>query len=439
MSPSPKPTVNTPLKEHQNANHNPTIATILSIVFAGLGQLYNRRYFKGGGFIILEMAFLVVFAGFLNDGLWGLRTLGIIPIEHHSVFLLIEGIIALLLLLFFLALHVLNVMDARKNAQRLQMGLSNPTMKQTIRHTWDQGFPYLFVTPGLVMLTFVTILPILFTITLAFTDYSLFNSPPRNLLSWVGFDNFIRFFQVEAWRNTFVSVFSWTLVWTFVATTLQVGLGLLLALLVNDERIRFKRLIRTVLILPWAVPSFVTILIFAALFNGEFGAINRDLLEPIFGAGLPWMMDPFWAKVALILIQTWLGFPFVFALFTGVLQSISRDWYEAADVDGGTRFQKFRFITLPHILFATAPLLIMQYAGNFNNFNIIYLFNDGGPAVPGQTAGGTDILISWVYDLTFTQNQYSMAAAITLVLGLIVTSFAVYQFRKTAAFKEDQR
>src|SRR5699024_11187817 len=158
---------------------------------------------------------------------------------------------------------------------------------------------------------------------------------------------------------------------------------------------KFKRLIRTVLILPWAVPAFVTILIFSALFNNQFGAINNDILQPLFGLSLPWLSDPFWAKVALILIQTWLGVPFVFALFTGVLQSISADWYEAADTDGASSWQKFSNITFPHIMFATAPLLIMQYAGNFNNFNIIYLFNAGGPAIRGQNAGGTDILISW--------------------------------------------
>lgn len=211
---------------------------------------------------------------------------------------------------------------------------------------------------------------------------------------------------------------------------------LILALLVNDPRIKFKRFIRTILILPWAVPAFVTILVFAAMFNDKFGAINRDILSQ-FGVMIPWLTDPFWAKVALILIQTWLGFPFVFALFTGVLQSISKDWYEAADIDGASRFQKFRHITLPHVLYATAPLLIMQYAGNFNNFNIIYLFNDGGPAVRGQNAGGTDILISWVYDLIFTTNNYNMAAAITIIIGLLVTGFAIFQFRRTRSFKEE--
>jgi arabinogalactan oligomer/maltooligosaccharide transport system permease protein len=233
-----------------------------------------------------------------------------------------------------------------------------------------------------------------------------------------------------------LSVLSWTIIWTFVATTLQIAVALFLAVLVNDPRVKFKRLIRTVFILPWAVPSFVTILVFAAMFNDNFGAINRQLLAP-FGLHIPWMSDPFWAKITIILIQVWLGFPFVFALFTGVLQSISKDWYEAAEVDGGSRWDRFRHITLPHVLYATAPLLIMQYAGNFNNFNIIYLFNEGGPPVRNQNAGGTDILISWVYKLTFESNNYKMAAAISIIMGLMVALFAFFQFRRSRSFREE--
>jgi arabinogalactan oligomer / maltooligosaccharide transport system permease protein len=420
----------------ERKGHNPKVAMVLSILFAGLGQLYNRRFLKGFIFIIIEAAFLLTFYNFLNIGLWGIVTLGEIPKIDHSIFLLIQGLVSLIIIGFALALYFFNVVDARRDALKLQEGAKIPTVMDAFKNAWDVGFPYILVTPGLVLLLFIVVLPLLFMVSLAFTDYNLYNSPPRNLLNWVGFDNFVNLVSVDIWQSTFFSVFSWTIVWTVVATTGQIVLGLFLALLVNDSRIKFKRFIRTFLILPWAVPAFVTILVFAAMFNDKFGAINKDILSQI-GLMIPWMTDPFWAKIALIMIQTWLGFPFVFALFTGVLQSISKDWYEAADVDGGTRFQKFRFITLPHVLYATAPLLIMQYAGNFNNFNIIYLFNDGGPAVRGQNAGGTDILISWVYDLTFTTNNYNMAAAISIIIGLLVSGFAFYQFRRTRSFKEE--
>ncbi|MGY3717598.1 ABC transporter permease subunit [Sutcliffiella cohnii] len=420
----------------KTSKHNPTLAMILSILFAGLGQIYNRRYLKGILFIVIQASFLITFFDFINIGFWGLFTLGEIPMVDHSVFLLIQGLVSVIVVVIFGTLYIFNILDAKKNAQNIKQGIPNPTVKDALKKFYDNGFPYFMVIPGLLLLLFVVVLPLLFMVSLAFTDYNLYNSPPRNLLSWVGFQNFIDLVSLPLWKDTFFSVFAWTITWTLVATTLQVALGLFLALIVNDPRVKFKRTIRTILILPWAVPAFVTILIFSAMFNDRYGAINNEILST-FNIMIPWLTDPFWAKVALIMIQTWLGFPFVFALFTGVLQSISKDWYEAADVDGGTRFQKFRFITLPHVLYATAPLLIMQYAGNFNNFNIIYLFNQGGPAVRGQDAGGTDILISWVYKLTFESFNYNMAAAISIILGLIVAGFAFFQFRRTRSFKEE--
>jgi len=173
------------------------------------------------------------------------------------------------------------------------------------------------------------------------------------------------------------------------------------------------------------------------MFNETFGAINNQVLA-LFGIEkIAWMTDPFWSKIALIMIQTWLGFPFVFAMTTGILQSIPGELYEAATVDGATAWQQFRKITLPLVLYATAPILITQYTFNFNNFSIIYLFNNGGPAVSGQNAGGTDILISWIYKLTMTSAQYGKAAALTMILSLIVITVALWQFKRTKSFQEE--
>lgn len=418
-----------------NKKHSPRLAAILSVI-PGLGQFYNKRYIKGSFFLILSISFIIVFYDLLNIGYWGLWTLGEIPAIDDSRVLLSQGIIALIVTVFALLFYAINIVDAKKDAQKIQDGFERKSLKETVKDSWDYAFPYILTGPGLFLLVFVVIFPLLFMAFLAFTNYTLMNSPPKNLLDWVGFENFKSLLTIPIWRNTFLSVLSWTLIWTFVATTLQIGLAMYLAVIVNDARVKFKKLIRTVLILPWAVPGFVTILIFSALFNDNFGAINRDILMPFFDTQIPWLSDPFWARIALISIQIWLGFPFVFALFTGVLQSISQEWYEAADIDGASSFQKFKYITFPHLMFATAPLLIMQYAQNFNNFNIIYLFNQGGPAVKNQNAGGTDILISWVYDLTFESSQFSIAAAISLILGFIVAIFAFFQFRRTSSFKE---
>ncbi|MGY3953708.1 ABC transporter permease subunit, partial [Aeromonas salmonicida] len=150
-----------------------------------------------------------------------------------------------------------------------------------------------------------------------------------------------------------------------------------------------------------------------------------------------WMTDPFWTKTALILMQTWLGFPFVFAMTTGVLQAIPDDLYEAATIDGASTWHKLTTITLPLVLYSIAPILITQYTFNFNNFNIIYLFNNGGPAVIGSNAGGTDILVSWIYKLTMSSSQYSIAASITILLSIFVVGIALWQFRATNSFKQD--
>lgn len=419
-----------------NPKHSPTVAALLSII-PGLGQVYNKRFIKGSVLFILFAAFVIAMIDFISTGLQGLVTLGEVPREDDSRVFLSNGILSLIFTIFFFSFYILNIQDAYKDAKRIQLGWKVPNIREGFRNAYDTGFPYLLVGPGLALLMFVVVFPILFMVFLAFTNYNLYNAPPRNILEWVGFENFTDLFMISEWRNTFVSVLSWTLIWTFVATSLQIALAMFLAVLTNDPRLKFKKLIRTVFILPWAVPAFVTTIIFSAIFNDNFGAINLQIIEPLFNTKIPWLQDPTWTKIALIMIQVWLGFPFVYALFTGVLQGVSSDWYEAADIDGANRWQKFRNITFPHLMFATAPLLIMQYSFNFNNFNIIYLFNQGGPAVRGQTAGGTDILISWIYGLTFVNQQFNMAAAISIILGLLVATFAFLQFRRSRSFKEE--
>lgn len=255
-------------------------------------------------------------------------------------------------------------------------------------------------------------------------------------MDWVGLETFKKIFTVDIWRATFFDVLGWTLIWTLIASTLQVAIGIFLAVVVHQKELRFKKFFRTILVLPWAVPGFVTILVFAGMFNDSFGAINNSILAFLGIDAIPWLTSPNWTRLALLLIQGWLGFPYIFIVTTGVLQSISDDLYEAATIDGASPIQKFKNITLPLILYAMAPIIITQYTFNFNNFNIIYLFNAGGPAVPGSTAGGTDILVSWIYKLTMQNSQYALAAALTILLSIFVISIALWQFRRTNSFKE---
>lgn len=421
-----------------NKNHDPKKAMLMSII-PGLGQMYNKRKLKGAMILILFAAFTFVMVDFAFSGFQGLITLGEIPREHDSRVFLIEGLLAIILFVFYVVFYIIQLRDAKREAQKIRDGWEPEGVIANFKNSWDTAFPYVLIGPGFLLLIFVVLLPLLFMAGLAFTNYNLYNAPPRNLLEWVGFQNFINLFSLSEWRSTFVSVLSWTLTWTFVATTIQIALAMFLAIITNDPRVKFKRFIRTILILPWAVPGFVSIIIFSALFNDNFGPINTTILQPLFGMSIPWMSNVMWTRIAIIAIQVWLGFPYVYALFSGVLQSVSDDWYEAADMDGASRWQKFTNITFPHLMYATGPLLLTQYTFNFNNFNIIYLFNEGGPAVRGQNAGGTDILISWVYGLTFNNQQFSMAAAISLILGLMIAVVAFFQFRRSSSLQDEGR
>ncbi|MCY8671647.1 ABC transporter permease subunit [Bacillus haynesii] len=410
-------------------------ALLLSII-PGLGQFYNKQWIKGLLFLLLGVSFFAVFGDLLNIGLWGLFTLGTEVPRDNSIFLLAEGIIAVIVTCFGLAVYYANLRDAYQNGKRRDEQKELSSLKEQYHNLMAQGYPYLISGPSLFILIFAVVFPILFSFALAFTNYNLYHSPPAHLVDWVGLKTFSEIFTVDIWRSTFLDVLAWTIVWTLVASTLQVGLGILLAVVVNQKEVRFKKFFRTILVLPWAVPGFVTILVFAGLFNDSFGAFNHQILAAFGIDPIPWMTNANWTKLALILMQGWLGFPYVFIVTTGVLQSIPADLYEAATIDGASAFSKFRHITLPLILIAMAPIIITQFTFNFNNFNIIYLFNGGGPAVPGSTAGGTDILVSWIYKLTMQSSQYSLAAALTILLSVFVISIALWQFRRTNSFKE---
>lgn len=244
--------------------------------------------------------------------------------------------------------------------------------------------------------------------------------------------------------NALLHTLSWTVIWTVCATLLTIVLGILVAVIVNQKEIRCKRFWRTIIILPWAVPAFISILMFAVFFNDSFGAMNQQVI-PFFDkllpflklSALPWKTQVGFTRLALILIQGWLGFPYIFVMVTGVLQSIPSELYEAAQIDGASRYQQFRRITLPWVLAATAPVLITQFTFNFSNFNVIYLFNSGGPVIAGQLTGGTDLLVSWVYKITTESvtREFGMGAAITVFISLIVMVIALTQYIRTDAFK----
>ncbi|TDX51839.1 sugar ABC transporter permease [Orenia marismortui] len=414
-------------------------SAILSTFIMGAGQIYNGQYIKGALFLLYYLAFWLQSPAYFMKNIKGLITLGTAPGKDHSLFILIYGIVSAVLLLVVIGIHIFNIIDAYRNGKILDNGEEVPSFRESLKNFWDIGFPYAAMSPGMIFLFIATIFPLIFTVSLAFTNYDLYHSPPGNLVDWVGLGNFKSILTLASWRRTFVGVFTWTVIWAITNTFLIFGLGLFLAVVLNHKSIKGRNILRTILMVPYAIPAFISTLIWRGLLNYNFGQVNKILASMGLGK-VPWLQDAMWAKVAVILVNLWLSFPFAMALCSGVIQSISDTLYEAAEVDGATPWQKFTRITLPLVLRQIAPLMIMQFAFHFNNMGIIYLLNDGNPAVFGNQggAGGTDILISWVYKLTMDKLKYNYAAAISIIIFFIVAGFSVYQFRRTNSFKEEE-
>lgn len=437
-----------PVQTVKPKSNKAAVSAVLSVLFMGLGQMYNRQFTKGILYALLELYVLIFCTSPFAKGLWGFITLGekvqvrkrakIVEQGDHSIFLMIEGIIILLLVIIFLIAYYRNVIDAYRTGKIRDSGQQVKTFAESLKNAWDNGYAYILLTPAFLFTMFLTVLPLLFGILIAFTNYSSPNHiPPKNLVDWVGFESFISLFQLKSWSHTFFGVARWTVIWAIVSTVTTFFVGMLYAVMINYKRVRFKRMWRTIFILPWAIPGFISILIFRNIFNGQFGPLNQ-YLKAIGLNAIPWLSDPFWAKSALVTVNIWFGFPFWMALMSGVLAGIDKEMYEAAEVDGASGWARFWKITFPLVMFATAPLLIMSFAGNFNNFNLIYLFTIGGPVnVEYSYAGSTDILISWIYKLTLDQNQYNMASVVSIIIFVFIAIFSVYNFRRTKAFKEE--
>ncbi|NMB01057.1 MAG: maltose ABC transporter permease MalF [Firmicutes bacterium] len=256
----------------------------------------------------------------------------------------------------------------------------------------------------------------------------------------IGFGNFRRLLTNPQVTGPFVKVFVWTIQWALLSVVTTFGVGLFLAILLNDPFLRLRKFYRSVLILPYAVPAFISALIWRGLFNTELGVINQ-ILRATVGSGVPWLQDPMWAKVALVILNLWLGFPYMMIICLGALQSINNEMYEAAVVDGASTWQQFYHITLPLLMVSVAPLLVASFSFNFNNFSVIYLLTRGRPPIVGaQTpAGHTDILISYTYRLAFESGRgvdYGLASAVTLIIFLITGAITFLNFRFTGALED---
>ena len=271
-------------------------------------------------------------------------------------------------------------------------------------------------------------------------NYAIAESPDRYLEpGWrapIWFENYTKLFTEERLRGPLVSVFIWTVIFATLSVLTTFALGLLLALALNKP-IRGRRVYRSILILPYAMPSIMSILIWGGMFNTEFGAINNLL-----GTDIAWFQNALFAKFAIILVNLWLGFPYFYLVSSGALQAIPSELLEAAAIDGANPRQIFRRITMPLLLQILSPLLIASFAFNFNNFNLIYLLTGGGPRaeLDGELAGATDILISFTYKIAFGNSvqDLGLASAISLVIFVLIASISMYGLRKSKVLESFQ-
>ncbi|MPV37945.1 ABC transporter permease subunit [Georgenia subflava] len=255
----------------------------------------------------------------------------------------------------------------------------------------------------------------------------------------VGLDNFATAFGDSRYATPFVEVLLWTFAFAVLSVVSTFLLGLFLAMVFNDERVRGRKIYRTLLILPYAFPSFLAALLWSGLLNRRFGFVNQVLLG---GTEIEWLTDPWLAKLSVLGVNLWLGFPYMFLICTGALQSIPKDVLEAATIDGAGKIRSWWSVTLPLLMVSTAPLLISSFAFNFNNFNLVYMLTGGGPPMTDASVpiGHTDILISMVYSISgldgTAAKNYGLASALSIVIFVIVATISVLSFRKTRVLEE---
>ncbi|WP_234912255.1 carbohydrate ABC transporter permease [Vibrio anguillarum] len=409
------------------------------MLIMGTTQLVHKHWVKGIFLFTVNVLFLFALPNLIL-ALKGLVSLGdVVQVRQgfqviqgdNSIHMLVEGVIAVILMLCFITTYILNVKDAQSCA------LCKLNIRGQIQSIYNKHFAFIVLSPALIVTIAFIILPIAITVLVSFTNYSApHHIPPKNLVDWVGLRNFWTLFELKIWSNTFFGVALWTVGWAVTATICTCGFGFLLALALENRNIQAKKLWRFVFILPYAIPAFVTLLMFRLLLNG-IGPVNATLNS--WGVdSIAFLSDPFTAKITVIAVSVWVGAPYFMLLIAGALTNIPRDLYEASEVDGASKFQQFQEITLPMVLHQVAPSLVMTFAHNFNNFGAIFLLTEGGPINPEyRFAGHTDILITWIYKLTLDFQQYQIASVISIVIFLFLSVIAIWQFRRMKSFKDD--
>jgi arabinogalactan oligomer/maltooligosaccharide transport system permease protein len=434
-------------------------APVLSTVFMGLGQIIVlKQYIKGILFFLFELVVLLN-TNTIIKAIKGLITLGDpkphLPVAErdNSTFMMLDGLIAVVVIIIIVIVYIYNITDARKTGKLYVKTGKIQTEKEFLSEMGEKAFAYFALSPAFVMLAFFVVIPLIFAILIAFTNYSApSHIPQNNVVDWVGFETFRDMLKLKQFSQGFARTALWTVVWAFFGTVTCYFGGMFLALALLDKKIKLAGIFRTIFILPYAVPGMISLFIWAILLNGQFGPINRALRELgimqwLQSIGIlkkdiiPWLSDPVLAKIMLIFVNLWLGFPYFMLMITGIMTSMRQDIFEAARIDGASKSQQFRYITFPMLMYQTMPLFIMSFSYNMNNFGGVYFLTNGNPpdTVTTQSfAGTTDTLITWMYKLTLEQRLYNKASVVAIIMFLVVAPFALYNFAQTRSFKDGE-
>ncbi len=437
--------------------------TRLSALVMGYGQLKRKQISKGIIYLLIEIGFIAymlffggryivhLFSGDLGTQLAGERWNEELQIFEkikgdNSFLILLYGVVSLVVVVVFFLLWAMNVRGSYENDVRIRKGQKLATFREDVKSLLDERFHATLLTLPLVGLLIFTVMPLIFMMLIAFTNYDYAHMPPGKLFDWVGIKNFAQMFSFTGGGSGFAMVFLrvlvWTFVWAFFATFTNYFLGLLVALLIHKKGIRFKGVWRTLFVIVIAVPQFVTLLLMQKILDGD------GILNAILGTRILWLTDQRWLallpRVMIILVNIWIGMPYTLLICSGILINIPADYYEAAKIDGAGSVRIFFNITLPYMLQITAPYLITQFVGNINNFNVIWLLTNGGPVDnvnygSGTQAQATDLLVTWLYRLTTDQNpKYNVASVIGIVIFVISAVLSLVTYNRTAAVKGEE-
>lgn len=423
--------------------------TRLSFLILGAGNLARRQIVKGVFFLAVEVAYI---AYMVVQGVGSLVTLGTLgyrtQTKHkvdgywyydagdNSVLLLTAGVATVFITVLFAVFWSYAVRSAYKaQVLRRETGAA-PTLLDDWRNLTDRNAQVSMMFLPVVGILVFTVLPTLIMVCIAFTSY---DSDHVVLFDWVGVKNFGQLFSSTGavTAQQFVRVLGWTLIWAIFATFLNFFFGLFLAMIINRKTTRFKGMWRSIFSLSMAVPQFVSLLAINQMLQPE-GAINSMLeswgwiTEP-----LPFFTDPTWARVTVIVVNLWIGIPFTIMQITGILQNIPADQYEAARIDGANWWQTFTRITMPYLVFVLTPYLITTFTGNVNNFNVIYLLSGGNPTAVGDTAGSTDLLITWLYKLTVDRGDYNLGGVIGIFTFVVLAIVSLITYRSSGSYKNE--